>query len=50
MDPLKMYFLLKILIFHRYVSLPEGNWNLSLKQEFDNWKHLFFSQLFGEGK
>ncbi len=24
MDPLKMYFLLKIMIFHCYVSLPEG--------------------------
>jgi len=24
MDPLKMYFLLKIGIFHGYVSLPEG--------------------------
>ena len=26
MDPLKMYFLLKMGIFHGYVSLPEGNW------------------------
>ena len=26
MDPLKMYFLLKMLIFHCYVSLPEGNY------------------------
>ena len=25
MDPLKMYFLLKMGIFHCYVSLPEGN-------------------------
>ena len=24
MDPLKMYFLLRIVIFHCYVSLPEG--------------------------
>ena len=24
MDPLEMYFLLKIGIFHGYVSLPEG--------------------------
>ena len=24
MDPLKMYFLLKMGIFHGYVSLPEG--------------------------
>ena len=26
MDPLKIYFLLKILIFHCYVSLPEGRY------------------------
>ncbi len=26
MDPLKMYFLLKMGIFHCYVSLPEGSW------------------------
>ena len=25
MDPVKMYFLLKMGIFHGYVSLPEGN-------------------------
>ena len=25
MDPLKMYFLLNMVIFHCYVSLPEGN-------------------------
>ena len=28
MDPLKMYFLLKMGIFHGYVTLPEGNKNL----------------------
>ena len=27
MDPLKMYFLLNIGIFHCYVSLPDSNWN-----------------------
>ena len=27
MDPLKMYFLLKMGIFHGYVSLPEGIFN-----------------------
>ena len=32
MDPLKMYFLVKMGIFHGYVSLPEGN-------------HLFVKQL-----
>ncbi len=26
MHPLKMYFLLKMVIFHCYVSLPEGSW------------------------
>ena len=25
MDPLKMYFLLNMVIFHCYISLPEGN-------------------------
>ena len=25
MDPLKMYFLLNMVIFHCYVSLPEGS-------------------------
>ena len=33
MDPLKMYFLLKIGIFHCYVSLPEGT----------IWEHMFGS-------
>ena len=27
MDPLKMYFLLNMVIFHCYVSSPEGNFN-----------------------
>ena len=27
MDPLKMYFLLEMGIFHGYVSLPEGNFH-----------------------
>ena len=26
MDPLKMYFLLKMGIFQYYISLPEGTW------------------------
>ena len=31
LDPLKIYFLLKMGIFHCYVSVPEGNHNLSGK-------------------
>ena len=30
MDPLKMYFLLNKVIFHCYVSLPEGNHSLNM--------------------
>ena len=38
MDPLKIYFLLKIGIFHCYVSLPEGNQFLSLVSSFHDMK------------
>ena len=31
MDPFKMYFLLKMMIFHCYVCLPEGTWDTSSK-------------------
>ena len=34
MDPLKMYFLLEMVIFHCYVSLPEGNLNVG-----KGWSH-----------
>jgi len=33
MDPLKMYFLLKLGIFHGYVSLPEGMSKVSIPSE-----------------
>ena len=34
MDPLKMYFLLKMGIFHGYVSLQEGNFYLLNSKRF----------------
>ena len=36
MDPLKMYFLLKMVIFHCYVSLPESNFHWI----FFGWKRF----------
>ena len=52
MDPLKMYFLLNMVIFHCYVSLLEGNLErgpttLSLRDETDH--HGFFKQLTSPG-
>jgi len=38
MDPLKMYFLLKMGIFHFYVSLPEGKGQLIYVRTDDAWK------------
>ena len=32
MHPLKMYLLLKMVVFHCYVSLPEGSYNLAIRQ------------------
>ena len=54
MDPLKMYFLLKMVIFHCYVSLPEGMSVVKVEQipsskptkgHDTNWQHLDHSQV-----
>ena len=45
MDPLKMYFLLKLVIFHCYVSVPKGRSQIkdltvpSLQEKHQRWKH-----------
>ena len=46
MDPLKMYFLLKMGIFHGYVSLPEG-WQTGLKKQILEWDNRELEFLLG---
>ena len=46
MEPLKVYFLLKMVIFHCYVSLPEGTCKHTWNATFTGWPWLLEEQIF----